>query len=150
MATLKAVSEEILRDLSKIDGLPRAIGAALQSETLDRIFTDGVASDGSQIGEYSIYTIALKKEDGRFTSDNVNLRNTDTLANSWTFQANKNSVELGFLSGSRTDKKTGLTATNTQVIKNIEDRYGKDIFQLTSGEINLVEDLTKDFINGIF
>ena len=149
MATLKAVSEEILADLSKTDKLPRFIGAALQSETLDRIFTKGIATDGSSIGDYSIYTIANKKANGSFTSGSVNLRNTDTLANSYTFDVSNNRVEIGFLEGSRTDKNTGKTSTNDEVLKSIEDRYG-EIFGLTTSELKLIDDLTNDFINGIF
>jgi len=148
MATLKAVSDEILRDLSKTDKLPRFLGAALQSETLDRIFTDGIKTDGSKIGEYSIFTIALKKNEGKFTSSSVNLRNSDTLANSYIFDVSTNRLELGFTSNSRTDNN-GDTVTNEALIPKLEEQYG-EIFGLTSKEVKLVEDLTDDFINGIF
>jgi hypothetical protein len=149
MATLKSVSKEILEDLSKIDKLPRFVGAALHSETLDRIFTRGIASDGGKIGEYSIYTIALKKDEGKFTSSDVNLRNTDTLANSYLFDVGNDNVEIGFVSGSRTDNKTGKAVTNEELVPKLENQYG-DIFGLTSSELKLVEDLTNDFVNNIF
>jgi len=149
MATLKQVSNEIIGDLSKIDKLPRFIGAALQSEMLDRIFTKGKASDGSKIGEYSIFTIALKKNEGKFTSKDVNLRNTDTLANSYIFDATNKGVELGFTGGSRTDNKTGETVINADLVPKLEEKYG-DIFALTSEEEKLIEDLTEDFTDKIF
>ena len=142
MATLKQATDEIIDDLSKTDKLPRFIGAALHSETLDRIFTNGIASDGAKIGTYDPKTISLKKSKGRFTSTSVNLRDTDTLANSYTFTTKGKIVELGF----RGVSKNGVS--NTEKINNLESQYGS-LFCLTKSEDKLIDDLTDDFFDEI-
>lgn len=148
MATLKAVTKEIIGDLEKTQKLARFIGAALHAETFERIFNDGIGSDGASLGNYSIYTIAAKKDQGNFTSTKVNLRNTDTLANSWSWNASNNNLEIGFLSGSRSGDG-GKSVTNTDLIPKLENQYG-EIFALTSKENKLIDDLTNDFLNNIF
>lgn len=145
MATLKQVSDEILRDLSKFNRIGRFIAVPLHSETLDRIFTKGIASDGSALGNYAPKTISLKKSKGRFTSNKVNLRNTDQLANSYIAEIRKNEILLGFRKVIRNDE-----TTNTKVIENLEKQYKKDIFGLTTKELKLVDDLIEDFTDKIF
>ncbi len=147
MASLQSVSNEIMKDLSSIDKMPRAIGAVLHSETLDRIFTEGKNEDDTGLGIYRLKTIQIKKAEGKFTSNKVNLRHTGTLANSWTWSATNNSVELGFKSGSR-DGDDGVV-TNAELIPKLEKQYG-DIFGLTAKEEKLIGDLTDDFINDLF
>ena len=102
MATLKAVTAEISRDLHGFtDEVARKVGSDLYSLTLDRIFTKGIAADGAKIGTYAESTVSLKKSEGRFTSKQVNLRDTETLVNSYRFQTNGNKVELGFIDRSK-------------------------------------------------
>ena len=144
MATLKQVTNEIMDDLSKLDGLTRFVGIALHSETLDRIFTKGIDSSGSSLGTYSNDTISLKKSQGHFTSNKVNLRNTDQLANSYIFQPKGKEILLGFRNINRNDK-----TTNAKVIQNLEKQYG-DIFGLTSKEDKLIDDLIEDYTDKIF
>ena len=110
MATLEAVSKEITSDLSKIDKLPRFLGAALHTETLERIFIEGKKADESPLGIYALKTIQIKKAQGNFVSNKVDLTNTGTLKSSWTWNAKNNSVELGFKNGSRSgnDGKSGF------------------------------------------
>lgn len=147
MASLKDVSNEILSELSSVTQLPRFIGAAIHSETLDRIFTEGKKSDDSGLGIYALKTIEIKKAEGRFTSNKVNLRHTETLVKSWIWTFENNEAKIGFSSGSRSSD--GKTVSNTELIKKLEDQYG-EIFDLTPKEDKLIEDISDDFIKGLF
>lgn len=143
MASLKEVTKQVYKDLSKVDKLPRFIGAALHSETLDRIFTKGIGASGSPLGIYAMKTREIKREKGRYSGPNVNLRDTDTLANSYTWNALGKTAEIGFANATRNG------VTNTKLIPKLEKQYG-DIFGLTKKEEKLVDDLTDDFINELF
>jgi hypothetical protein len=147
MASLQSVSNDIMKNLASISGIPRFIGAALHSETLDRIFTEGKGEDDTGLGIYALKTIQIKKAEGKFTSNKVNLRHTGTLSNSWTWSATNDSVEFGFRAGSRTGDEG--VVTNSELIPKLEKQYG-DIFGLTSKEEKLIGDLTDDFINDLF
>ena len=144
MATLKQVGNDIFSDLKKFDKLPRFLGATLFSETSKRIFIKGIKSSGSQAGNYSPTTISLKKEAGNFSGSKVNFRNTEQLANSYTFQPKKNEVLLGFSPISRTDG-----TTNEKVREKLEKKYG-EIFDLTTKEDKLIAELVEDFTDKIF
>lgn len=143
MATLKEAINEIEKGLSEIDGLARFVGTSIHSETLDRIFTKGIASDGSSIGEYAESTISLKKKEGRFTSKKVNLRDSEKLVGSYIFNFKGNVVLLGFREISRGDG-----TTNKKIVDSLEGRYG-DIFSLTSEENKLIDELTDDYLDKI-
>lgn len=143
MATLKAVSKEITSDLIKFsDQVARKVGSDLHSITLDRIFTKGIAADGAKIGTYAPATISIKKSKGRFTSTTVNLRDTETLANSYSFSSKGAVADLGF----RNATKNGVS--NTEKIKKLEDKYG-DVFGLTKGEESEIDEIIEDFLDTI-
>ena len=144
MATMKQVSNDIISDLKKFDKLPRFIGASLHSETFERIFTKGIKTDGTEAGNYTPYTISLKKESNHFTSTKVNFRNTDQLANSYIFEPKKDEVLIGFESISRNDG-----TTNDAIVKKLEKQYG-EIFTINSDEQKLVDELLVDFTDKLF
>jgi len=142
VATLESVSKDIEKTLKLTEGVGRALGSDLFTLTKERIFDDGIATDGAKIGVYTPYTISLKKAKGRFTSKNVNLRDTETLANSYTFQGKGKGAELGF----RAANKNGVS--NDEKIKKIEEKYG-DVFGLTSNEESQISDIVDDYIDRI-
>jgi len=143
MASLKDVSKDIQNDLSKLSKVGRVIGADLHTLTLDRIFSDGIASNGSKLGTYSPTTISLKKSAGHFTSINVNLRNTDKLASSYTFDVKGNDVNLGFQAISRGDG-----STNKEIMAKLEKQYGT-IFALTSQETSEIDEIISDYLDKV-
>ena len=143
VATLKNVSEDILKQLALTSQVGRVVGSDLFTLTKKRIFTDGIASDGASIGTYSPVTVSIKKSKGRFTSKEVNLRDTETLANSYTFEGKGDSAEIGF----RGATKNGVS--NAEKIKKIEQRYG-DVFGLTSKEEGEIDNIIDDFVDRIY
>ena len=141
MATLKSVSDEILSDLNSFSSqVARKVGSDLHSIILDRVFTRGIATDGAKIGTYTPTTISIKKSKGRFTSKNVNLRDTDTLANSYTFSTKGDAVDLGFRSASRGG------VSNSDKIEKLESQYG-ELFGLTNNEVSEIDGIIEDFLN---
>lgn len=144
MATLKQVTVELLKDLEKFNKLPRFLQANLYAKTKDRIFTDGIKADSSKIGEYALKTEEYKKKKGRFTSSTINLRDTNTLARSYTYDFTNKSVEFGFSAATR-----NYGVTNEELVGYLEEKYG-DIFGLTKEEEDLIDTLVDDFANDIF
>jgi hypothetical protein len=141
MATLEKVTEELLNDLQKFSSqVARKIGSDLHTITLDRIFTEGIASNGQKIGTYSPGTISIKKKKGRFTSKQVNLRDTETLVNSYKFETKGDLVELGFI------KKEKDGVSNSKKVKDLKEKYG-DIFGLTDKEKSFIDDIAQDFLD---
>ncbi len=143
MATLKNVSKEIIDQLKLTSQIGRIVGSDLFTLTKVRIFDDGIASDGNPIGTYSPVTVSIKKSKGRFTSKDVNLRDTETLANSYTFKGEGDSTEVGF----RSATKNGVS--NTEKIKKIEEKYG-DVFALTANEEGEIDNIIGDFLDRIY
>ena len=145
MATLESVSKEIKRQLAATSGIGRAVASDLLTLTKIRIFEDGKATDGSEIGTYTANTIAIKKKKGRFTSSKVNLRDTGKLASSYIFSTKgKNEFVLGFAQVSRSGGET-----NTSIIKKLEEQYGQ-IFQITRSEAQGIDASIEDFLDRIY
>lgn len=134
MATLDEVSREIT---SKIDGfshdLLREIALDYTTNSKKRIFTDGIKADGKQIGEYSAVTKSIKRKKGRFTSDKVNLRDTETLVNSYIAEPKGTDYSVGFIAASN------QKVTNSAKILKLKKQYGYDLFDASDEEINNVD-----------
>jgi len=112
----------------------------------DRIFTKGLNSKGEQIGEYADVSIRKKKDKGRFTSRKVNLRDTETLVNSYIVTRKGKQWQIGFTSGSR-EGDEGQSVSNTEVIKKLEEQYGDDLFGATDEELALIPELIGDYLD---
>ena len=82
MATLKQVTDGIISDLSKYDTLPRFVGIALHSETLDRIFTKGIGTNGAALGTYAASTISQSCSESAAGATTCLIGNPYFLANS--------------------------------------------------------------------
>lgn len=130
MATLDEVTNEINNALTMLkNDVLREVALDVQTKTRKRIFTDGIKSDGNKIGTYSPVTEAIKRKKGRFTSSKVNLRDTETLVNSYIVEPKGKKYVIGFASASR----NGIT--NTAKIEKLEEQYGSDLFEPTDKEI---------------
>lgn len=143
MATMQQVSEEILAGIVQTQQIPRIVAANLHTLTLDRIFTKGINSAGSQIGTYTPFTIRKKKEKGRFTSNKVNLRDTEQFVNAYVFGCSGNSCVLGFASTGRNDGET-----NARIKKKLETQYGP-IFDLTKQEEAEIDEIILEFVDNV-
>jgi hypothetical protein len=148
MATMKEVSSEIISDLTKLEKLTGAVALDIFGETRDRIFPSSggsIGSNGQNLGTYSKTTISLKKENNHFSTNQVNLQDTETLLRSYTFSHKQGGeVVFGFASASR---KAG--ETNLKIMKKLEKQYG-EIFGFTKKELVLIDDLIEDFTEKLF
>lgn len=101
-----------------------------------RIFSDGLASDGSQIGRYSKKYGEYKSSIGK-NPGYVNLRNTDQMLSDYALIASEGQYAFGFQNSFNGEKAGWMT-----------DKYNKEIFHLSETELDvlmtvLVEDLSK-------
>ena len=118
----------------------------LLSVSRERIFDKGLNSNGQPIGDYTITTVRIKKDKGRFTSRKVNLRDTETLVNSYIVTRKGKQWQIGFTSGSR-EGDEGQSVSNTEVIKKLEEQYGDDLFGATDEELALIPELIGDYLD---
>lgn len=143
MATMQEVSDEVLAGLKQTLQMPRVVAANLHTLTLDRIFTKGLNSAGSQIGTYTPFTIRKKKEKGRFTSNRVNLRDSEQFVNAYVFHCSGKSCAIGFANTSRNDSET-----NSKLKTKLETQYGP-IFDLTAQEDAEIDEIILDELENI-
>lgn len=135
MATAKEVSKELIDDINSLSNeILREVALDTLTRTKKRIFTDGLNSDLEPIGDYTPNTVNIKKKKGRFTSPKVNLRDTETLVNSYVVEPTKDGYDIGFISAS------SKGVTNTDKIKKIKEKYG-EVFNTTSDEDKAIDSL---------
>lgn len=145
MATLQQVRDEIRVDL---DFLRKDIKFLLTlaqqafADSKDRIFSQGLKSDSAGIGTYADSTARSKKRRGRFTSDRINLRETEKLVDSYKVEPSGKDVVLGF-------EEIGRRTSNSKLVDILENRYG-DIFGLTDQELSNIDLLIDQQLNQIF
>ena len=142
--TLKQFEKEVtiaVKDLNS-EGFNRLLGQIANrsfQSSFGRIFTDGKDSKGGRIGRYAKSTVKHKRATGRQTSV-VNLRQTDTLAGSYTNERRNNKeYALGFLNINRKG------ATNAEIAEFNEKHFNKDIFDLTKQELDDIDTIINNF-----
>lgn len=156
-----------------VDALLRTIATNLHAKVKDRIHTEGLASDGKQIGTYSDGYMAVRtglfksnesfskgknkgetKKTGLFTKGekkgqqrpNFNRTNDTKVVVSLTRQ-----MENDF-SVIPSGKGYGLGYNNNENYKKagyVEKNYGKKIFKLTEGEKEVVRTTAKEFADNL-
>lgn len=142
MASLNEVSKEIVLALNRLEtNILREVALDYVTTSKKRIFTDGVKADGKQIGWYKASTIAMKRKKGRFSTRTVNLRDTETLINSYRVEVKSGDYEVGFVEASRMsgigkDKKS---INNTELIVKLKNQYGNDLFDPSQEELDYVD-----------
>lgn len=124
----------------------------VKGEISRRIFQQGVASDGSQIGNYKASTAKQRQRGGRQTSK-VDLEWTGTLRRSLVVGVENEKVTMGFMenrepktsSKGGTVRVTGLSDfTTTDNAIQQEKNFGKDIFAPTEQEIDKSQEIFID------
>jgi len=148
MATLESVRKDLEREIREINttglvGLLGRMANQAHRSSLNRIFTDGIKSDGSAIGSPKPSTVKFKKKTGRPTVK-LTLRQTDTLAGSYTFERNGKFFQLGFVDVNRADG-----GDNGDIARFNEARFGK-IFDLTKKELDELDIIINNYTKGIF
>lgn len=103
-----------------------------------RIHKDGIASDGSQIGQYSPKYMRKRYEHGRNEGRKVVLSLTRAMENSEELYPLENGTGIGF-----------STDENWQKAVWCEGTYGKKIFAPTQEETAMVVEICDDYIKSI-
>lgn len=143
MATIAEWERELNRDIQELrdSRAQQLLGRLSQqafTDSRDRVFTDGIKSDGSPIGTYAESTEQSKRRRGRFTSNRINLRETEKLVNSYRQEQVGNTFVLGFEEIDR----DGIS--NEELVDIIEDKYGA-VFQLSGDEEDRLDEIINDF-----
>lgn len=102
------------------------------SQHKPRIFVNGVASDGSQIGTYSKKYAEYKSKKGR-NAGFVNLVDTGQMMSDYGLIATGDKYAFGFQNGFNADKMDWMT-----------DKYQKDIAHLSEQELELLLNVLTD------
>lgn len=133
-AVISTVSEKL--SAIDIDRLTRLQATSLLATMRVRIHQDGVASDGSQIGEYTpAYIKYARKKAGRGTDPKVILSLTRSMENSMELYPIENGTGIGF-----------STAENWQKAQWCTETYGKEIYAPTASEEAMVKSIGEDYI----
>lgn len=111
-------------DVQKMTAL---MASSLMATMRVRIFMDGRASDGNQIGTYTPAYMKVRKANGRGSDTKVILSLTRSMENSISLYPLKNGTGIGF-----------STAENMQKSSWCEKTYGKQIFAPTVEENAMV------------
>ena len=101
-----------------------------------RIFMDGRAKDGNQIGTYTPAYMKVRKAHGRGSDTKVILSLTRSMENSMELYPLTNGTGIGF-----------STAENVQKANWCERTYGKQIFAPMAEERAMVESIAQEYIH---
>jgi hypothetical protein len=134
---------QIIQDLNPANLLRQPV-VALLGMMNNRIHNLGLASDGSQIGQYKDSYLKIReryKHSG--TDKKVILVLTRKLSNSWLPIATENGYGIGFTTGAATASVgvSGEGVTEMDKIIFAEQHFGKKIFDMTQEESDFVNQL---------
>lgn len=101
-----------------------------------RIFDEGKAASGSQIGTYTKAYIETRKKKGLGSSSKVILEFTGQMRNDYHLIQDGPNFASGFLNKVNGDKSEW-----------VEDTYDKEIFNLTKKEQELLDKLVEEKVN---
>lgn len=145
--TIEQVKSEVGRLMNMFDSPVVVERMALQgfTDSKERIFTKGLRSDGANIGGYADSTIEKKKREGRFSTNKIIFRDTETLVDSYLAEArSKDKWVVGFADVSRDG-----SVDNAELVDIIENKYG-DVFPFSDNELKNMERVRDDFYNQNF
>lgn len=127
--------DELLNIVTKVNSAIRsdrgrriALSTVLSTHK-QRIFFQGLAANGSQIGRYSKKYGEKKSKLGR-NPGYVNLRLTDQMMNDYGLVINGDQYAFGFQNSFNADKAGWVS-----------DHFNKDIFHLSESELDLLMDI---------
>ena len=119
-----------------LDKITREIAADLVSSNVGRIHIDGLAVDGSDIGNYSEgYKKVRQRKNKRI--DKVNLSFSGTLSKKFSFAPlDNNTMGVGFIDEYGED-----------LYEKLEEKYGKIIWGVTQEDERVAGEIAKNRIN---
>lgn len=144
MPSYKSNVSKVLKDFQKqLEGLPgvvdkasREIAADLVGSNISRIHNEGKAVDGSDIGEYKEGKYKNKRKETGKRIDKVNLSFDGKLSKEFSFDANGDTVGVGF-----------LTDYGGDLHENLEEKYDKKIWGMTQEDERIAQKIAENKIN---
>ena len=115
----------------------RPIFLTIHQQVITRIFDHGNDASSSQIGEYTDSYVKRRVKKGLGSSKKVILQFTGQMRNDFVLIEEDGNFGSGFLNDANADKS-----------KWVEETYNKVIFDLTSDEQMLLQQLIQDKIDG--
>lgn len=129
----------LIRNLNKIaktDVIERAVATNMLAVTADRIFNQGKAADGSQIGTYSEGYMKQRAKNNYPSSSTVILQATRQMANDWSVISTGKSLGLGFKNSINADKSEWVEGTYNKKIFSHTDQEKEQINNIIQRELN--------------
>lgn len=134
--------DRIIEALSDKETFLRPVAVELAGIMANRIHEDGLASDGSAIGNYNSNYLRVREKHKLGASTQVILVLTRKLSNSWGAFATDNGYAVGFVDDSASD---GITSRKK--VEYAEQHFGKKILELTEGEQEYAADRILEIVN---
>lgn len=116
--------------LAKTNKFEVSVATSMLAVTADRIFTQGLDANNSQIGTYSKGYLKTRIKDNYPSSTKVILQATRQMVNDWSVISSGSSLGLGFKNQTNADKSEWVEAT-----------YDKSIFKHTKNELGTLNKL---------
>jgi len=121
--------QKIKDSLSDKESLLRPVCVELSGIMNNRIHDEGRASDGGEIGQYSVPYLRMRQAFNHTRDRKVILVLSRKLSNSWGAFATDKGYAVGFTDSAATEGVTGL-----KKIKFAEENFGKKIGDMTKEE----------------
>ena len=118
--------------------MEKAVAVAMLQKTSERIFTEGKAADGGQIGTYSKAYLKLRLKKNYPKSNKVILQSEKQMVHDWSVISNGNTLGLGFKNKFNANKSGW-----------VEETYNKPIFSHTKEEIDLIDKIIDQQVSKI-
>jgi hypothetical protein len=136
----KVVIDSLVKKLKGIDPLlvnvSREVAAGIAASNGSRIFTDGKAVDGSNIGNYKEGAHKEKRKKKNKEVNYVNLSFSGTLSKEFSIATTGNNIGIGF-----------ITDYGADLHEYLEEKYNKKIWGVTQEDEEKSETLVKNRIN---
>ncbi len=127
--------------LAKTNKLELVVASTMLAVTADRIFAQGRAADGNEIGTYSKGYLKTRVKDNYPNSSKVILQATRQMVNDWSVVNTGDAIGLGFKNQANADKSGW-----------VEETYDKTIFDHTKDELGVLQKVIdktiKEVLNG--
>lgn len=134
--------EQIIEVLKDEESTLRPVAIELVGLMATRIHEDGLASDGSLIGQYSSNYLKVRERRKLGSDTNVILVLTRKLFNSWGAFATDHGWAVGFVDDSAVDG-----VTSRMKVEFAEEHFGKPILLMTEEEEQYANDRLLENIN---
>lgn len=134
--------EQIVEVLKDEESTLRPVAVELVGIMATRIHEDGLASDGSPIGQYSSNYLKVRERRKLGADPKVILVLTRKLFNSWGAFATDHGWAVGFVDDAAADG-----VTSRKKVEYAEEHFGKPILDMTSEEAQYANDRLLENIN---